>query len=96
MKFKKEVILGFFGIAVIVTSILGYKFLKGENVFSDSLTIYTLTPNAKQLLKSSPLYAKGFQVGIVKDIRFDPAYPDHVLIELRIDQAISLPKNGSS
>lgn len=89
---SKEIKLGIFGILVIVGTVYGYRFLAGENLFGSSKYYYIYVDNAKGLIRSSPVFTKGFQVGTVTDITFviDEAKESKVKIEMRVDEPVDV------
>ena len=89
---SKEIKLGIFGILVIVCTVYGYRFLAGENLFGSSKYYYIYVDNAKGLIRSSPVFVKGFQVGTVTDIAFvvDAKEESKVKIEMRIDEPVDV------
>ncbi len=93
---RKIYILGAFAVAIIAVSIFGYRFLAGENLFGQSKTIYTYVDNAKGLIKSSPVFLKGFQIGTVTGISFkkveDKGYK--VVIQMRIDEPVDIKSDA--
>ena len=88
---SKEIKLGIFGILVIFAVVYGYRFLAGENVFGSSKTYYIYVDDAKSLIRSSPIFYKGFQVGTVSDIAFiEKEGGTKVQVALRIDEPITI------
>ncbi len=89
---SKEIKLGIFGILVIVGTVYGYLFLAGENLFGSSKYYYIYVDNAKGLIRSSPVFVKGFQVGTVTDIAFVAGddQESKVKIEMRVDEPVDV------
>ncbi len=89
---SKEIKLGIFGILVIVCTVYGYRFLAGENIFGTSKYYYIYVDNAKGLIRSSPVFVKGFQVGTVTDIAFvaKEGQDPKVKIEMRVDEPVDV------
>ncbi len=89
---SKEVKLGIFGIIVIGATVFGYRFLAGENLFGSSKYYNIFVDNAKGLIRSSPVFVKGFQVGTVTDIAFtvDAEKNSKVKIQMRIDEPVDV------
>lgn len=93
MKFSRELIIGLTGIVALVLLFFTIKFLQGVNLFSTQDTYYINFQNAKALAKSSPVYADGFNVGIVSDISYDFEHPGRgVLVEIAVDRGMRIPK----
>ena len=85
---SKELKTGFIAIAVIVSFVWGFNFLKGQNIFAKShRTFFVEYGNIQGLKQSSPVTINGLQVGNVVDIRFnqDPKKRGKLVVELRIE-----------
>lgn len=93
---KTEVKIGLTGVIALVALFLGINFLKGINLFSSSEVYYISFPNTKGLTKSSAVYADGYKVGIVSDIRYDYHQPGEVIVEISTDKGLRIPKGSSA
>ena len=71
MKLTKEIKIALASIVGIVTLFLGLQFLKGLTGFSNDNTIYVSFSDATGLSVSSPVYANGYRVGVVKSLNYD-------------------------
>lgn len=87
---KKDIFIGISGVVALVALFFGIKFLKGENLFDTNAYYYVRFTNAHGLVKSSAVYADGFQVGIVSDIIYDYDHPGNVLVEISVDPKLKL------
>jgi len=67
----KEAKIGVAGIVAIVLLVYGINFLKGINMLKSGSGYYVAFDNIAGLVNSSPVYANGFGVGIVRDIHYD-------------------------
>jgi phospholipid/cholesterol/gamma-HCH transport system substrate-binding protein len=94
IKISNETRIGIFATIAIALAIWGYKFLKGEGVIDRSLTLYTKVRDAKQINRSSPIYFRGIQIGVVKDFKFEPTDVEHVTLILQFKQNPGIPKNA--
>lgn len=91
MKFlTKEVKIGLTGIIAIVILYFGISFLKGIK-FSPSHNYFIKFANAKGLAASSPVYADGYQIGIVRNINYDFNKPGEVVVEITVDDDVRMP-----
>lgn len=88
--FTKEVKIGLTGIAALVVLYLGVSYLKGMT-FSPSHNYFISFRNAKGLAGSSPVYADGYQVGIVRNINYDFNKPGEVVVEITVDDDVRMP-----
>ena len=93
---KTEVKIGLTGVVAITLLFLGINFLKGINVFRSSDVYYLAFSNTKGLSKSSSVYADGYKVGIVKDIRYDFRHPGKVVVEISADGGLRIPKGSTA
>lgn len=71
----KEVRIGIAGIAALCILVYGINYLKGINMFKPSSYFYVKFQNVNGLTKSSPVFADGFRVGIVRDLYYDYTQP---------------------
>lgn len=88
--FTKEVKIGLTGVVALIVLYLGVSFLKGIT-FSASHNYYITFANAKGLATSSPVYADGYQIGIVRHISYDYDKPGEVLVEISVDDDVRMP-----
>lgn len=93
---KTEVKIGFVGVIALVALFLGINFLKGVNLFSTSEKYYITFANAKGLTKSSAVYADGYKVGIVSNIKYDFNHLGEVIVEISTDKGLRIPKGSSA
>lgn len=93
---KTEVKIGLTGVIALVALFLGINFLKGFNLFSPSDVYYITFSNTKGLSKSNSVYADGFKVGIVSDIRYDFRHPGEVVVEISADRGLRIPRGSSA
>ena len=83
-------------LAVIAIAILfwGYKFLKGQNILTNSNILYVEYENAEMLATSAPVVISGFQVGVVANMYLKPENMRTIVVELDIDRGVKVPKNA--
>lgn len=93
---KTEVKIGLTGVIAIVALFLGINFLKGVDLFSSSSLYYITFSNTKGLTKSSSVYADGYKVGIVSNIKYDFRHPGKVVVEIKTDKNLRIPKGSSA
>jgi phospholipid/cholesterol/gamma-HCH transport system substrate-binding protein len=93
---KTEVKIGITGVVALVALFLGINFLKGINLFSTSEVYYISFSNTKGLTKSSSVFADGYKVGIVSDIRYDYTHPGEVIVEISTDKGLRIPKGSTA
>lgn len=94
MKLSNEVKIGLFATVTIACSIWGYKFLKGQSLFSKAVTINVEYTDAMQITKSSPVYFHGLEVGNVLDFYFKPDDVSKATLVLNIKNNPGIPKDA--
>lgn len=93
--FTKEVKIGLAGIISLFFLIYGINYLKGVDMFKPSSYIYVAFKNVNGLAKSSPVFADGYKVGLVRDIIYDYDKAENVIVEVELDTDLRIPKGSS-
>ena len=88
---KKEVKIGLAGIASLLILFFGFNYLKGINTFKPESYFYVEFSDINGLAKSSPVFANGFKIGIVRDIEYNFQNPGHVVVGVELDEAMKIP-----
>lgn len=92
----KEVRIGIAGIVALCVLVYGINWLKGIQMFQPSSYFYVKFENVNGLTKSSPVYADGVRVGIVRDIIYDYENPGKVVVEVELDTELRMPKGSTA
>lgn len=92
--FTKEVKIGIVGIIALCILVYGINYLKGIHMFRPSTYFYVNYENINGLTKSSPVYADGFKVGIVREIHYDYKRPKNVTVEIELDKDMQIPRGS--
>lgn len=92
----KEVRIGIAGIIALCVLVYGINYLKGINMFKPSSYFYVKFKNVNGLAKSSPVFADGVRVGIVRDIYYDYNQTENVVVEVELDTELRIPKGSSA
>ena len=92
----KEVRIGIAGIIALCVLVYGINYLKGINMFKPSSYFYVKFKNVNGLAKSSPVFADGVRVGIVRDIYYDYNQAENVVVEVDLDTELRIPKGSSA
>lgn len=92
----KEVRIGIAGIIALCLLVYGINYLKGINMFKPSSYFYVKFKNVNGLAKSSPVFADGVRVGIVRDIYYDYNQAESVIVEVELDTELRIPKGSSA
>ncbi len=93
---RKEVKIGLTGIASLVILFFGINYLKGINMFKPESYYYVEFTNINGLAQSSPVFANGFKIGIVRDIQYNYNKPGHVVVGMEIDQNMRIPSGSKA
>ncbi|WP_148373124.1 MlaD family protein [Bacteroides bouchesdurhonensis] len=92
----KEVRIGIAGIIALCVLVYGINWLKGIHMFQPSSYFYAKFQNVNGLTKSSPVFADGVRVGIVREIFYDYSNPGNVIVEVELDTELRIPKGSSA
>lgn len=93
-KIRNEVKIALLAIAALALGFWGFKFLKGQNLLTTSKTLYVRYESVDQLRPSSPVFIKGFQVGMVKDMYIDKTDDKTIITVLNIEGKVDIPKDA--
>ncbi len=94
--FTKEVKIGIASIMALCVIVYGLNYLKGISMFKPSSYFYVKYQNVNGLAKSSPVFADGYRIGIVRDIAYDYTHPGNVTVEVELDKDMRIPKGSSA
>lgn len=94
MKLTKEIKIALASIVGIVVLFLGLQFLKGLTGFSNDNTIYVSFSDATGLSVSSPVYANGYRVGVVKSLNYDYNPHGKIVAEVGLNKEMRVPRGS--
>ena len=94
MKLSREVKIGLFALAMLVSLYLGVNYLKGKEVFSGDRFYYALFDQTSGLQTSAPVLLRGVKVGSVTDIYLDGQHPDKVVVKVGIKKSVNIPSDS--
>jgi phospholipid/cholesterol/gamma-HCH transport system substrate-binding protein len=94
MKFTKEIKIALVAILAIVVLFFGLQFLKGLTIFSNDDSYYVTFNDVSGLSPSSPIYANGYKVGVVKDIIYDYSPEGKIVAVMGLDKNMRLPQGS--
>lgn len=92
--FTKEVKIALTAIAGIVVLFYGMQFLKGLNLFSSEAVYYVAFDDVSGLSASSPVYANGYRVGVVKSLNYDYNPQGKIIAELDLNKNMRVPRGS--
>lgn len=91
MKITNETKVGVLAAVAIVILIVGYSFLKGNDVFSTENEFYAKYDRVDGLAISKPVFVNGYQIGRVSALTLQPN--GQILAQFKIDPEYAIPKN---
>jgi phospholipid/cholesterol/gamma-HCH transport system substrate-binding protein len=91
LKISNETKIGALTAVSITILILGYSFLKGNDVFSGSNKFYAVYRSVEGLTVSKPVLVNGFQIGRVSKMELHP--DGRTTVEFKIDPKYEIPAN---
>ena len=94
MKLSNETKVGVLAVAAILVLVLGFNFLKGQNVFSRPPVLYATFPDVGGLEKSNQVKINGLPVGTVYTIKQADKEVNNILVEIHLTRDIEIPKNS--
>lgn len=92
--FTKEVKIALVAIVGIVVLFYGLQFLKGLTVFSNDDNYYVQFTNVNGVAASTPVYANGYKVGVVKAIDYDYTPQGKIVAVMGLDKQMRLPRGS--
>jgi len=90
-KFNRNVLIGLAFISSLVMIYFGINFLKGINVFKKQNQFYAVFDDVSNLLLSSPVYVKGYQVGLISDIKMINSNKMEFLVGINLTESFPIP-----
>lgn len=91
MKLSNETKIGALTAIAITILILGYSYLRGNDVFSGSNKFYAIYQSVDGLAVSKPVLVNGFQIGRVS--KMELRNNGHTIVEFKIDDQYKVPTN---
>ncbi|HEY4323337.1 MAG TPA: MlaD family protein [Mucilaginibacter sp.] len=91
MKISNETKIGVLTAIAITVLILGYSFLRGNDIFSSSNKFYAVYKSVDGLSVSKPVLVNGFPIGRVSNMKLLP--DGRTIVEFKIEQQYNVPSN---
>jgi phospholipid/cholesterol/gamma-HCH transport system substrate-binding protein len=91
MKISNETKIGALTAVAITVLILGYSFLRGNDVFSSSNKFYAIYRSVEGLTISKPVLVNGFQIGRVSKMQLHA--DGRTTVEFKVDKQYNIPDN---
>lgn len=92
----KEVRIGIAAIAALCILVYGINYLKGIHLFKPTSYYYVKFQNVNGLTQSSPVFADGFRVGIVRNLIYNYQQPNDVVVEIEVEPDLRIPKGSTA
>jgi len=94
MKISNETKVGLLTIVALTLLILGFNFLKGNNVFQRNRKIYAVFSEVGSLEKSNDVKIKGNSIGKVYDKDFTDKNASGIVITINLTSDVNIPANS--
>lgn len=94
--FSKEAKIALVAVLGLVILFFGMKFLKGLSLWESSSRYYIAFKDISGLASSSPIYADGYKVGVVKGVNYDYNRTGDILVEADISPELRIPGGSSA
>jgi phospholipid/cholesterol/gamma-HCH transport system substrate-binding protein len=91
---RKEIKIGLMGIVAIGLFIFGLNYLRGISMLESSRSYYVNFTNINGLPTSSPVFANGYKIGLVRDIQYNYKELGSVTVEVELDEEMRIPKGS--
>jgi phospholipid/cholesterol/gamma-HCH transport system substrate-binding protein len=93
MKISNETKVGVLAAIAITMLVLGYNFMKGENLFSKSNTYYAVYEEVDQLNRSNPVLLNGYKIGSVTEVEMD-YLTQRLYVTIKLPAKINIPSDS--
>ena len=94
MKISNETKVGILAAVAIAIFIVGYNFLKGNDIFSSENEFYAKYDKVDGLAVSKPVLVNGYQVGRVSQLTLQPN--GQILAQFKLDPKYAIPKKPTA
>jgi phospholipid/cholesterol/gamma-HCH transport system substrate-binding protein len=91
MKISNETKIGVLTAIAITILLLGYSYLRGNDVFAGSNKFYAVYKSVEGLSVSKPVLVNGFPIGRVSKMELQP--DGHTIVQFKIDPKYNIPNN---
>lgn len=95
--FTPQVKIALVAILAVVVLFLGMQFLKGLSLFSNDAHYKIKFDDITGLSNSTPVYARGFKVGIVRNINYDyDKLGELITVDINVDRTLRIPEGTTA
>jgi phospholipid/cholesterol/gamma-HCH transport system substrate-binding protein len=96
MKISNETKVGVLTVVALTLLILGYNFLKGNQVFDKSRKIYAVFSEVSTLDVSNDVKIKGNAIGKVHEKKFRDKNASAIVVVISVNTDVNIPKNSTA
>jgi phospholipid/cholesterol/gamma-HCH transport system substrate-binding protein len=93
-KISRNALIGLAFLASLFMIYFGINFLKGVNVLKQQKQYYALFDDVTSLLLSSPVYVKGYQVGLISSITMAETDPMRFAVAVSLEEEFPIPEDS--
>jgi len=93
---SRETKIGLLAIVAIAVLVVGYNFLKGQEVFSKTNTYYIVYENVDQLGIGDMVVINGYRIGQVTDIQLNKENVRSLIVAITLGDDLPIPKDASA
>ncbi len=91
---SRHALIGLAFIASLVMIYFGINFLKGVNIFKKQNQYYAVFDDVSKLLISSPVYVKGYQIGLINQIKMIGTEPMSFLVGINLEEDLPITEGS--
>ncbi|ULB35609.1 MULTISPECIES: MlaD family protein [Proteiniphilum] len=91
---NRSALIGLAFITSLVMIYFGINFLKGINIFKRQNQYYAVFEDVSKLLISSPVYVKGYQIGLINTINIISTEPMQFAVGINLDEGIRITEGS--
>lgn len=96
MKINREFKIGVFAVFAVVIFVWGLNYLKGNDIFTRSLIIYSIYDDVTDLDQASPVSMNGVVIGQVRSIKFMEDGSGRIIVSSSLSPDLSIPANSKA
>lgn len=93
---RREAKIGLYALLMLVALYWGINFIRGRDIFNRTNIYYATYDQVSGIRKSSAIVIKGFKVGVVGDIKYDPASSEKIVLAFNINSKYRIPENSQA
>lgn len=94
MKISNEAKVGVLAVVAVALLVLGFNFLKGNDIFNKTPKIYAVFPNLSGLDKSNQVKINGLPIGSVYEFTATDKEVSGIVVTINLTRDVNIPKNS--